>query len=186
MALGGRQQIPAEPIRRGADHAEVVVDLGEIIVRRTFTASGGGQLVVSNREGARFQSPQSMLDALVGRLSFDPLAFAREKPARQAEILRELVGLDLRCSMRSGPSSTPSARRSPSARLLLRARFEAMPKRDAPASRLLARGLTSAPPHMLVYSDGTAGATCGTSDIICDLRCPVGWLFGCPAVVCAG
>jgi hypothetical protein len=95
MAFGGRDQIPAEPIRRGVDRAEVVVDLGEILVRRTFTAVGGGQLVVSNREGARFQSPQSMLDALVGRLSFDPLAFAREKPARQAEILRELVGLDL-------------------------------------------------------------------------------------------
>lgn len=95
MALGGGSQIPAEPIRRGADRAEVVVDLGEFVVRRTFTAAGGGQLVVSNREGARFQSPQSMLDALVGRLSFDPLAFAREKPARQAEILRELVGLDL-------------------------------------------------------------------------------------------
>lgn len=95
MALGGGAQIPAEPIRRGADRAEVVVDLGEIIVRRTFTAAGGGTLVVSNREGARFQSPQTMLDALVGRLTFDPLAFAREKPSRQAEVLRELVGLDL-------------------------------------------------------------------------------------------
>lgn len=73
MALGGREQIPAEPIRRGADRAEVVVDLGELVVRRTFTPSGGGTLVVSNRDGARFQSPQTMLDALVGRLTFDPL-----------------------------------------------------------------------------------------------------------------
>jgi DNA repair exonuclease SbcCD ATPase subunit len=94
MALGGREQIPAEPIRRGADRAEVVVDLGEIVVRRTFTPSGGGTLVVSNRDGARFQSPQTMLDALVGRLTFDPLAFSREDPRRQAEILRDLVGLD--------------------------------------------------------------------------------------------
>ncbi|MCU0864194.1 MAG: AAA family ATPase [Planctomycetes bacterium] len=94
MALGGREQIPAEPIRRGADHAEVVVDLGEIIVRRTFTPSGGGQLIVTNREGARFASPQTMLDALVGRLTFDPLAFSREEPKRQAETLRQLLGLD--------------------------------------------------------------------------------------------
>ena len=94
MALGGREQIPAEPIRRGADRAEVVVDLGELIVRRTFTPSGGGTLVVSNRDGARFQSPQTMLDALVGRLTFDPLAFSREDPRRQAEILRDLIGLD--------------------------------------------------------------------------------------------
>jgi DNA repair exonuclease SbcCD ATPase subunit len=133
MALGGGSQIPTEPIRRGADHAEVVVDLGEIIVRRTFTASGGGQLVVSNREGARFQSPQSMLDALVGRLSFDPLAFAREKPARQAEILRELVGLDL-APLDAKRAELYAERTAVNKRAAsLRARFEAMPKHEAPA-----------------------------------------------------
>lgn len=94
MALGGREQIPPEPIRRGAEHAEIVVDLGEIVVRRTFTASGGGSLTVSNKEGARFQSPQTLLDKLYGTLSFDPLAFARETGKRQAEILRQLVGLN--------------------------------------------------------------------------------------------
>lgn len=94
MALGGREQIPPEPIRRGADHAEIVVDLGEIVVRRTFTAVGGGSLTVSNKEGARFQSPQGLLDKLYGTLSFDPLAFARETGKRQAEILRQLVGLN--------------------------------------------------------------------------------------------
>lgn len=134
MALGGRDQIPAEPIRRGADRAEVLVDLGEIIVRRTFTAAGGGQLVVQNRAGARFQSPQSMLDALVGRLTFDPLAFSREKASRQAEILRELVGLDLapldvrRAELYA--ERTAVNKRATS----LRARFEAMPRHElAPA-----------------------------------------------------
>lgn len=95
MALGGRDQIPAEPIRRGAERAEVVLDLGEIVVRRTFTPAGGGQLVVQSRDGAKFASPQTMLDKLVGRLSFDPLAFSREKPARQSEVLQQLLGLDL-------------------------------------------------------------------------------------------
>jgi DNA repair exonuclease SbcCD ATPase subunit len=94
MALGGADQIPSEPIRRGADRAEVVVDLGEMIVRRTFTASNGGALTVTTRDGARFGSPQTLLDKLVGRLSFDPLAFSREPAKRQAEILRELLGLD--------------------------------------------------------------------------------------------
>ncbi len=134
MALGGRDQIPAEPIRRGADRAEVVVDLGELVVRRTFTASGGGQLVVSNREGARFQSPQSMLDALVGRLTFDPLAFAREKPSRQAEILRELVGLDL-APLDTRRAELYAERTAVNKRATsLRARFEAMPRHEqAPA-----------------------------------------------------
>ena len=134
MALGGRDQIPAEPIRRGADRAEVLVDLGEIIVRRTFTAAGGGQLVVQNREGARFQSPQSMLDALVGRLTFDPLAFSREKPARQAEVLRELVGLDL-APLDARRAELYAERTAVNKRATsLRARFEAMPRHElAPA-----------------------------------------------------
>jgi hypothetical protein len=94
MALGGKDACCPEPLRRGADHGEVVVDLGELVVRRTFTAGGGGTLVVSNKEGARFQSPQTMLDALVGKLTFDPLAFSRETGKRKAEILRDLLGLD--------------------------------------------------------------------------------------------
>jgi DNA repair exonuclease SbcCD ATPase subunit len=134
MALGGRDRIPAEPIRRGADHAEVEIDLGDIRVRRTFTPSGGGSLIVQNREGARFASPQAMLDRLVGRLSFDPLAFSRERPVRQAEILRELVGLDLtaldarRAELYA--ERTDVNRRAAS----LRARLEAMPRHEqAPA-----------------------------------------------------
>jgi hypothetical protein len=127
MALGGGKQIPAEPIRRGADHAEVVVDLGDLIVRRTFTPAGGGTLVVSNREGARFQSPQTMLDRLVGALSFDPLAFSREEPKRQAETLRALVGLDFTTAdadrERIYAERTAVNRRVAT----LRARFEAMP-----------------------------------------------------------
>lgn len=134
MALGGRDQIPAEPIRRGEERAEVVVDLGELIVRRTFTPGGGGQLVVSNRDGARFTSPQTMLDALVGRLTFDPLEFAREKPARQAEILRELVGLDL-TSIDAERDARYAERTEVNRRTRsLASRLDAMPRHpDAPA-----------------------------------------------------
>lgn len=93
-ALGGKGEICDEPLRRGEEHGHIVVDLGDLVVRRTFTESGGGQLTVENGEGARYQSPQAMLDRLVGRLSFDPLEFARMKPAEQSETLRELVELD--------------------------------------------------------------------------------------------
>lgn len=135
MALGGREQIPAEPIRRGADHAEVVVDLGDLIVRRTFTAAGGGTLTVSNRDGARFQSPQTMLDALVGRLSFDPLAFSREDPKRQAETLRQLVGLDT-AKLDARRAALYQERTATNRQVdAMRARADAMPKHgDAPAA----------------------------------------------------
>lgn len=93
-ALGGKDLMPAKPLRQGADHGHVEVDLGEFRVRRTFTESGGGQLAVLSPEGARYPSPQALLDKLVGRLTFDPLAFARMEPRAQRETLRELVGLD--------------------------------------------------------------------------------------------
>lgn len=93
-ALAGKSALPDEPVRKGAKKAKVVVDLGDLTVTRTITAKGGGQLVVSNGGGARLSSPQAVLDKLVGRLTFDPLAFTRQDPKRQAETLRELVGLD--------------------------------------------------------------------------------------------
>lgn len=92
-ALGGKGAAPAEPVRRGEDHARVVVDLGDIVVKRTFSENGS-KLVVTSKEGAVFQSPQTMLDKLVGALSFDPLRFSRMEPKEQVATLRALVGLD--------------------------------------------------------------------------------------------
>lgn len=93
MALGGEKSLPPEPVRRGQEKAKVIADLGDIIVTRRFTQSGSS-LTVTNREGAKFPSPQAMLDGLVGRLSFDPLAFASMKPDVQATTLRALAKID--------------------------------------------------------------------------------------------
>lgn len=92
MALSG-EKFP-KPLRDGAQKGKIEIDLGEFSVTRTFTAGGGGTLSVKNKEGVAFSSPQTMLDKLIGRISFDPLAFTRERPARQLEILRELAGVD--------------------------------------------------------------------------------------------
>lgn len=93
MALGGEKSLPLEPVRRGQSKAKVIADLGDIIVTRRFTALGSS-LTVTNREGAKFPSPQALLDGLVGRLSFDPLAFASMKDDAQATTLRALAKLD--------------------------------------------------------------------------------------------
>jgi hypothetical protein len=92
-ALGGKPDV-AEPVRRGEDSAEVVCDLGDLIVRRRFITGGSSTLEVTTREGLRYPKPQNILDELVGRLTFDPLAFARQKPADQRATLQQLVGLD--------------------------------------------------------------------------------------------
>lgn len=94
-ALGGGKSLPAMPVRQGEEHAEIVVDLGEIVVTRTFSATGGSALVVKSKEGLKYPSPQSVLDKLVGRLSFDPLEFARASGPEQADTLRALVGVDV-------------------------------------------------------------------------------------------
>jgi DNA repair exonuclease SbcCD ATPase subunit len=92
-ALGGDPSAKM-PVRRGEEKARIVLDLGDLIVKRTFTAAGGTSLVVTNADGVKQMSPQGILDKLVGKLTFDPLNFARQKPQQQAETMRALVGLD--------------------------------------------------------------------------------------------
>ncbi len=93
-ALAGASHIQSAPIRKGAEKARIKLDLGELIVERRFSPSGS-TLTVESAEGARFKSPQTMLDGLLGAISFDPLAFVNEEPTKQFETLRRLVNLDV-------------------------------------------------------------------------------------------
>ena len=94
-ALAGASAIQAVPIRLGEDSARIQLDLGELVVTRTFKRVGDSDfttaITVANAEGARFPSPQRMLDDLLGALSFDPLAFARMSPKEQFNELRRFV-----------------------------------------------------------------------------------------------
>jgi DNA repair exonuclease SbcCD ATPase subunit len=95
-ALAGGDSLPSKPVRKGEDKAKVELDLGDLLVKRTFTAAGGTSLVVTNKDGVKYPTPQAMLDGLTGRLSFDPLDFAQQKPDEQSETLQALVGLDFK------------------------------------------------------------------------------------------
>lgn len=96
LALGGRAAMgdTSRPIRDGEESASVTLDLGDLVVTRTWK-KGATTLDVRNAEGAKFGSPQTMLDALVGRLSFDPLAFTKLSDREQVAALLELVDLDV-------------------------------------------------------------------------------------------
>lgn len=94
MALGGKNEICQKPLRDGEKRGFTTLDLGEFVVERTYTEAGGGTLTVKNRDGAKYSSPQALLDKLTGSLTFDPLAFSRLKPKDQLETLRQLVGVD--------------------------------------------------------------------------------------------
>ncbi|MGA2435603.1 MAG: ATP-binding protein, partial [Bryobacteraceae bacterium] len=98
-ALSGQAAIQGQPIRSGENRARIRLDLGEIVVERRFKRQEDGEVTtelrVENAEGVRYGSPQRMLDALFGELTFDPLAFARMTPKEQFETLRRFVpGVD--------------------------------------------------------------------------------------------
>ena len=98
LALGGGQasKETPRPIRDGEAHASVTLDLGALTVTRDWDAEKGGKstLTVRAPDGAKYAGPQTLLDQLVGKLSFDPLAFTRLSGREQRQALLDLLGLD--------------------------------------------------------------------------------------------
>jgi len=94
-ALGGADMTKAtktvKPIRDGADCAEVVVNLGDMIVTKRATAEGNTYLSVENNNGLVYKSPQKLLDGLIGKIAFDPLSFAQMDEKKQKETLLDLL-----------------------------------------------------------------------------------------------
>ncbi|HII95337.1 MAG TPA: AAA family ATPase, partial [Candidatus Methanofastidiosum sp.] len=95
FALTGKDSLKntSKPIREGEDHAEVKVNIGDYIVTRNWTSNEASYLKVENNDGAKYNSPQALLDNLIGELSFDPLEFARMDQKEQKEILLKLLNL---------------------------------------------------------------------------------------------
>ncbi len=96
MALTGKKI--EQPIRNGEKRAEIQVNLGQYRIKRIYTEKGD-RLEVTNAEGAVFTSPQTMLNKIIGDLSFDPLSFAEKGRTtagirEQRNILAALVGID--------------------------------------------------------------------------------------------
>ena len=98
--LEGSKKIDKRPIRKGEESAKIALDIGdndevEFTVEKTFTEKGS-YLTIKNKEGFKATSPQALLNKIVGKISFDPLAFIKEKDAKkQRQILLDLVGVDL-------------------------------------------------------------------------------------------
>ena len=107
FALAGERAIQMKPVRKGEESATIRLDLGEFVVTRYFRVrkrkegeSGPEErtttrVSVETPEGARFGSPQGMLDALTGGLAFDPLEFLRERPDARARRVAQACGIEL-------------------------------------------------------------------------------------------
>lgn len=94
-ALEGAKNIQVTPINKNATSARIRIDLGELVVTRTFTSKGDGfttKITVTNADGEKIPGGgQKILDGFLGALSFDPLAFTRMKPRDQFDALRKFV-----------------------------------------------------------------------------------------------
>jgi len=93
-ALGGTKNIQDQPIRMGEKKGNVVLNLGDMVVTRKFTESGS-TLEVRNPQGLKYPKPQDMLDKLIGKFSFDPLAFAKGDKKAQVDTLLGIVNISI-------------------------------------------------------------------------------------------
>lgn len=92
--LGGKDASPEVPVRKGMKKGEVVLDLEDIVARLRFTAAGGRELTIEDKEGKRLARPQDVMDKLTGKVGFDAEEFIRMKADKQLEVLKRIVGLD--------------------------------------------------------------------------------------------
>lgn len=96
-ALGGKKGAPELPIQEGQHGASVIVDLGDIVIKKHWKRDSGGKaigsLVVEAKDGSNIASPQKVLDSLTGHFA-DPVAFLEMKPDEQVKTVLGTLGLD--------------------------------------------------------------------------------------------
>jgi DNA repair ATPase RecN len=94
-AFGGKRAQPADPVRHGADAAEIIVELdGGLTIRRTIAPDGESTLEVRDELGA-VKAPQTVLDKLVSGRFLDPLAFlALPAKDQRAQLMKMIEGAE--------------------------------------------------------------------------------------------
>lgn len=105
MALAGGKSIPPDPINadavaRGRETGEpakmtIVATLSNgLVVKRSRRDGGKDYLEIVGADGASYRSPQAILDAMIGDLCFDPLAFTLMPPRDKRATLMTVARLD--------------------------------------------------------------------------------------------
>lgn len=94
VALAGKDKDLLKPIRDGETKAEITVETEQYFIKRMFK-QGRTELEVISKDGEIMSKPQTFLDSVVGKLSFDPLEFASLKASEQRELLLKLTNIDL-------------------------------------------------------------------------------------------
>lgn len=93
-ALGAPRKM-TDPVRHGAAEGSVTVNLGAIVVTRTWTEAGDTNLEIRTAAGGEIKAPSRRLAELMGPAAIDPLAFAAARPQDRITTLCRVVGLDI-------------------------------------------------------------------------------------------
>jgi DNA repair exonuclease SbcCD ATPase subunit len=96
---GAASRVTQTPIRDGEDWAIITCKVGDsitgevqYIVTRRWKDNDVGNVTVMAPDGAKYKSPQSMLDQIIGKLSFDPFAFVAQGAPEQIDTLVDVLG----------------------------------------------------------------------------------------------
>lgn len=93
-ALGGKDEIAADPVRHGEAQAVIEVELDNgLLLSRVINPDRSTTLEVRSKLGA-VKSPQGVLDKLIGGRFLDPLEFLQLKEAEQRKRLLALIDTD--------------------------------------------------------------------------------------------
>jgi DNA repair ATPase RecN len=95
MALDNGSIKVEKPIRDGQEKAKAVIDMGDIKVTRTWTEKHTYLKVEPKELVTKYGGAQSVLDAFIGKLSFDPMEFLRYDQKQQRDMLLKMIGLDI-------------------------------------------------------------------------------------------
>ena len=100
MVLGGAKNIPSQPIRDDEETAKITAKLSNgWLVERSFSRGVDGapkikSINITTAEGIKLKNGQSLLDSIVGTLSFDPLAFVTMDKKKRMDLLKKVTSLD--------------------------------------------------------------------------------------------
>jgi DNA repair exonuclease SbcCD ATPase subunit len=96
---GAASRVTQTPIHDGEDFAIATAKVGDAktgeikyIVTRRWKDNDAGTVTVMAPDGAKYSSPQKMLDEIIGKLSFDPFEFVGQSAKEQVETLIGALG----------------------------------------------------------------------------------------------
>ncbi len=141
-ALGGKSVSPEKPIRTGFAKSLVTLNLGDFIVERKYSDTGGNTLTVKGKDGGKYG--QDVLDKIVGTLSFDPLEFTRMSGKQRYDVLKRLTNVgDI--ERLEAENDTDYKKRTDLNRdaKAIRARADGITPNDPPAARIDMAALAS-------------------------------------------